>query len=254
MDSSLYIGIGVSYGGTVSGGSGLGFATLVSSQGNCGGGSWQCETVNTNSLPSSTSFQMAQCGLLICSSPTQIAYYDQNYGAIFYAVRVENGQGNCIGNQNWDCWVIDLGVGTPSGPISPGLALVVDTNGQPVILYQDFSEPLYANSVVKAAWPEANGNCGPNQNWRCVIIDSGYRSGTFANVGAALDAELVDGRIYAAYYDEGNGDLVLSYEPAPAATVTPTPTISLTNVPDPTPTTTPVPSTLNSVFLPLVRR
>ena len=236
IDAALYSGLGIAYSSTASG---LGYAVPVNGGGNCGDGQWACTTINANALPTATSLQMAHCGLLGCSSPAQIAYYDYLQGILMYAVRVENGQGNCPGNANWTCSLIEF-LSTPLNPVAPGLSLLV-VNDQPVIIYQDLDDQT--NSILKAAWPEADGNCGPHQDWRCVVVDSGARVGGFVDVGQALDAKVIDGRIHIAYDDADNGDLLLAYEPA---AVPPPPT--------PSPAPTPDPTAAYYLFLPSVMR
>lgn len=210
MDVSLLGAIGIAYNGF---GGFLGYAHPVNSGGNCGGGKWQCDSLDNGSAPG-TSLYMPRCLFLPCSTPTQIAYYDYVGQQIKHTVYVGGGQGNCPNNTNWRCSVIDS-VGQTANYGSLGISLVV-VGSQPVIVYQDLNDQ--ANSIVKIAWPQADGgNCGPNNSYVCAVVDDGARGGGFVSVGKALDAVVVDGRVHIAYYDANHGDLLLAFEPTPVS-------------------------------------
>jgi hypothetical protein len=204
-----YSGHGIAYAGL---GGFLGFARPANpGSGNCGGGAWNCEAVQTVN-PYGTSLQMARCGLISCSTQTQIAFYDYGAQQIKLAEWVGNNQGNCT-NKNWRCTTIDS-VGQTANYGALGLSLLIDGT-QPVIVYQDLNDQ--ANSIVKIAYPDSNGDCGPANTWRCEVLDDGARGGGFISVGSALDAEIIDGRLYVAYYDASHGDMLLAYTGGPAA-------------------------------------
>lgn len=210
MDVSLLGAIGIAYNGF---GGFLGYAHPVNSGGNCGGGKWQCDSLDNGSAYG-TSLYMPRCLFVPCSTPTQIAYYDYVGQQIKHAVYVGGGQGNCPNNTNWRCSVIDS-VGQTANYSSLGISLVM-VGSQPVIVYQDLNDQV--NSIVKIAWPQADGgNCGPNNSYYCTVVDNGVRGGGFVSVGKALDAVVIDGRIHIAYYDANYGDLLLAYEPAPVS-------------------------------------
>jgi hypothetical protein len=200
-------GMGIAFQGT---GPDLGFARRVASGGNCGS-TWRCSLIDF--VPAtSTAIAMARCGLLSCSTLTQIAYYDANAGLLKLASNVGDGQGNCTINNDWNCWVID-NVGKAAAYDTIGLSLVIDS-GTPCIIYQDHNDQ--PNSVVKITYPLVGGGCGPGGNWRCTVVDAGARGSGFVSVGRALDATVIDGRIHIAYYEANHGDLLLAYQPAPA--------------------------------------
>ncbi len=200
-------GMGIAFQGT---GPNLAFARSVASSGNCGS-TWLCSLIDF--VPAtSTAIVMARCGLLSCSTLTQIAYYDANAGLLKLATNVGDSQGNCTINSDWNCWVID-NVGKAGAYNTIGLSIVID-DATPYIIYQDHNDQ--ANSIVKMAYPLVGGGCGPGGNWRCTAIDDGSRDSGFVSVGRALDATVVDGRLHVAYYEANHGDLLLAYEPAPA--------------------------------------
>jgi hypothetical protein len=229
IDRHPYSGTGIAYGSI---GGHLSYAHAVTNGGNCGGGAWQCTSID-NVFVAGVSLLQARCGLLSCSTPTQIAYFDLYGQRLKLARFVGNGQGNCPQNNDWICSIIES-IGQYPADRLPGLSFVLD-GIIPKIVYQDFNDQ--PNSIVKVAYPVIGGGCGPGGSWHCRVIDDGARGPGFVSVGYSLDAAVIDGRLHVAYYEANHGDLLLAYEPAPA--------------PPPPP---PPPPVAYNVFLPFLER
>lgn len=231
IDRQQFTGLGIAYSAI---GGYLAFAHPVSSGGNCGSGLWICENIQPAGVVGS-SVQLARCGLLSCSTQTMIAYFDYISQQLRLVEYVGNNMGNCL-DKDWRCITIET-VGQTQNFDALGLSLLIKDN-EPVIVYQDLNDQ--ANGIVKVAYEDSNGNCGPNNSWRCDVIDDGFRGSGFVSVGKGLDAEFIDGLLHVAYHDASFGDLLMAVEGLPT--------------PPPPPPTPPPPTTSYTVYLPMARR
>lgn len=220
------------------------YAHTVESAGNCGGGSWQCETVE-NSLGSSdggTDLEMDPSG------KPAVSYYNVATGQVRIAYRVGNltGTGCNTGNGNWDCDTVET-----VGNITPVTALAFTESNTAILAYysENASAIRYAyNTTPRGAFTSQNiylvtnsrdldlvaregliaiafydydqknlvlarlvydhqGNCGLSGNFQCDIIDSA------GDVGSTLDLALSPSNLlYIAYGDDTNGDLKLAWQ------------------------------------------
>jgi hypothetical protein len=177
----------------------LKFTTKGGSVPNCGpgGNTWTCWTVDSvGDVGQYASFVRDQS-----SGIPHIAYYDATNEALKVAHLVLSG-GNCGPYNSWQCDEIDH-MGT--SPTHMGVSLALDSNGRPVIAYQQTSE--IGPAVLKVARPAAAlglpyGNCGPETpflTWQCETVDKG--SG-HTDAGAYVDLTLNDaGLVVIAYYE-----------------------------------------------------
>ena len=172
--------------------------------GNCGGGYWQCMTLDADGdVGRHASFHLRQGS----GDRNQIAYYDQTHGALKYAAFV-GSDGNCGGGA-WQCDEIDDALGISTDPV--GIALAVDAHNTPLIAYH--CPTCYCTALRAARHVGAGGNCGPSQDWQCDTIAS--NAGACHSLGEYVDLAFTayDGGIIG-YYDATAGDLLLAYQPA----------------------------------------
>jgi hypothetical protein len=178
-------------------------ANLGGFSGNCGpGNSWHCEMVDAT---------VQVGGFLSTNIDSQnfgIAYIDATTHSLRYADMVSSG-GNCSQVWlHWNCITID-DVGSQTQTNNG--ATIDQRNGEPLIAYNDLNDQ--SNNILKVAYPQAGGNCGPKADgkytWRCEVVDNGGGTknvGEFASlaVGPTSDATI-------AYYDASDGALKLAY-------------------------------------------
>jgi hypothetical protein len=191
---------------------GLQYISKISSGGNCLS-EWRCDKIEEGIYVDSVVLLQPSCQV-ICSSPVQIAYVENNNGRLKLATSVQSG-GNCgVDGQagKWQCDIIET-VGTT---LEDNLAMT-RFNGLPYIAYTDSDDQ--ANKVLKIAYPASGGNCGPTLNgagtWQCDTIDDGLRmvggSPFLHNVGLYPSLAINSaGVMYIAYYDSADGDLLLA--------------------------------------------
>lgn len=198
--------------------------------GNCGPTfNWSCSPIDTS----------ATVNGLISSHISK----DGNFLGVAYiagdtlrlAESVAFGTGNCGGaNKDYHCITIDS-VGSADSNQWMGVSLG-SFNGKPILAY---TSHLRGHSILKIAYPQENGNCGPLDKglklaWRCEIVDSGAN-----DVGFYPSLQIDDtGKIYIAHYDLTAGDLKyaisiglnntvtdtimglgISYTPSPSVTI-----------------------------------
>lgn len=207
--------------------------------GNCGlANDWSCfdldPSINVNGLISSYFSSTANY--------LGVAYIGND--ALRYAYAVPEGEGNCGSLYNeYECFYIDqVGTAPNNQFLATSLGLY---NGQPIIAYTDVDD--WAGAVLKIAYPQPGGNCGPldeNQQhtWQCETVDGGLGRNSLGFYPSLQVAS--DGHIHIAYYDDTAGNLRYAVSDTP---INPTPT--------PTATATPPPGALTPrVFLPLLAR
>jgi hypothetical protein len=155
-------------------------ASHIGSGGNCGPtNDWYCRSVHQAALDTGkyVSLVVEDSGL------AHIAYYNASDETLEYATWVGSG-GNCGFSSisikyEWQCeWIDDMGT-TLSPPM--GISIALDTDGYPIIAYQDASDDL-APAALKLARPHVVldpnivPNCGPQDLfhlWYCGFIDTG---------------------------------------------------------------------------------
>ncbi len=209
--------------------------TVNNFSGNCGpANDWDCSEIDaTTTVNGLISSYLSPAGDYL-----GVAYIGND--TLRYAYTVPEGQGNC-GSGFWyyQCLTIDsVGLAPNNQWMATSLGFY---NGQPIIAYTDTND--WAGAVLKVAYPQANGNCGPlNENqqytWRCEIVDGGEgRNSLGYYPSLQVDSE---GRIHIAYYDLTAGNLKYAFSDTPI---------------NPTPTATPPPGTLSPrVYLPMLVR
>lgn len=205
--------------------------------GNCGlANDWSCFDLD----PSIIVNGMISSYFSYADNYLGVAYIGND--ALRYAYAVPEGQGNCGSLYNeYQCVYIDQ-VGT--APNNQWLATSMGLyNGQPIIAYTDVDD--WAGAVLKVAYPQTNGNCGPydeNQQhtWQCETVDGGLGRGS-VGFYPSLQVDST-GSIHIAYYDLTAHNLKYALSEIPIE-------------PTPTPTATPLPGTLTPrVYLPLTTR
>ncbi len=116
---------------------------------------------------------------------------------LIYAHDVGTGGNSCAdygGSEYWQCDQILVG---PNIAADPNIALV--SGSSPRIAYYD---PGLKN--LNYAYPSGMmPNCGPSNDWRCVIIDARGDTGRFPSIA-------IDEARYIAYYDYMAGDLMMA--------------------------------------------
>ncbi len=243
------------------------YASYVGSGGDCGIGSaagkWECETVvsgantgmhtsldlTSNDAPYIAFYAISPGEMRVCnrtgtswacavidsagygfpslvldqSNRAHIAYYDEFSGMLRYAHYVGLGNGNC-GLNAYQCDPItNLGAG-----LSPvGLSLAMDSSDQPIIAYQNASDPL-GFSTLNIARPisahgQVAGNCGPVvgivPQWLCDTLDDATQDGGGGHlyeadyVSAAVDLTGLAAIAYYEYDDyHAEGRLKFAYQ------------------------------------------
>jgi hypothetical protein len=203
----------------------LKLARYLGSNGNCGGGKWQCDVIDAGADTGNfISLFVPKCYPASCNGLTSwIAYYDDGANRLKVAHYLGNNNGNCgFGSQAsaWQCDVIET-VGDQS---AMGVSLAV-VNGEPLVAYYDADDS--ANGRLKIAYPATGlGNCGPSNGlfntWQCDTVDNGVRGLVTHDVGRYASLAIGDGGLAViAYYDNTSDDLLLAYQaPAPSPTYT----------------------------------
>lgn len=170
--------------------------------GSCGSANnWECiqvdTTVTVNGLISSYAS--------VPDNVLGVAYIGNS--SLRYAYLVPQGQGNCgSGYFEFRCIVIDS-VGAADNNMWMAASLGF-RNGQPVIAYTDTNDRT--STVLKIAYPQTNGNCGPldlslRYTWRCEIVD-GSATGNDLGYFPSLQVDTQE-NIHIAYYDYTAGNL-----------------------------------------------
>lgn len=195
-------------------------ALAINAAVNCGEPlDWNCTTIDTASTVNGMMSAVV--------SPTQASLGVGYLGVAYigdtdlrYARLVSGSAANC-GNADlpMKCDVIDaVGAASNSQLMSASMALL---NGQPVIAY---TAHFRGATLLKVAYPQANGNCGPTtpggqHTWRCDIVDGGTHDvGYYPSL--KIDSS---GRIHIAYFDFTAGDLKYAVSELPPPPPTPTP-------------------------------
>ncbi len=143
------------------------WAEWIGPGGNCGDPSvWYCEPVaqlETDLIDLQPSLAISPEGM------DAIAYHDPATGFLMFATRLGDGTGNCGTLMNWDCETIDYR-GFDIGQ-NPSLHAPLYPGGAWWIVYDADSDAAVRLAISNA---DVTGNCGDDNNWRCVDIQSGY--------------------------------------------------------------------------------
>ena len=172
-------------------------ARINTGSGNCTFSNlWQCDAIDINST--------AAGGIAFLGDPQYpaVAYYDANTQ---YLMLADGHKGPC----NWTCiYIEDVGAQVND---NNDIALAM-RNGKYLIAYTYRVSP--SNTILKVAYPDPNGNCGPfaaggNQTWRCEVVDDG---GVTKNVGKFLSMGVTSSNVvYIAYSNDTDQTLKLAY-------------------------------------------
>jgi hypothetical protein len=143
--------------------SGLGYSWYVGTGGNCPGNTaWNCTTIEsiTGLLGYSSSLAFQSTGKPV------IAYKTSDMKLKVATYMGSPTPGSCSGDANWECEVIDTGLGSTSS--RPSLALKSDD--VPVISYLDSANhQLKLASVVFSGGTGCTGGSYPG-SWTCSVI------------------------------------------------------------------------------------
>jgi hypothetical protein len=165
--------------------------------GNCAfSNQWTCNEVDHNStVAGGVSFTFDQYH-------GAIAYYDSN---THYMIVATDAPGVC----DWTCtYIEDVGAQTNG---NHEIAIAV-RNGKYLVAYTYRKSP--SNTILKVAYPDPNGNCGPidagKKTWRCEVVDDG---GGTKNVGNFISMGVTPSNVvYIAYSNDTDGTLKLAYQ------------------------------------------
>ena len=175
----------------------LNYAARVGSGiGNCPlSNQWQCNEIDRNSLVA------GGISFLYTTTRSAAAYYDS---VTHYMIVANDTSGSC----DWTCtYIEDVGAQTTD---THGIAIAI-RNGKYLVAYTYRKSP--SNTILKVAYPDANGNCGPYiggvHSWRCEVLDDG---GGTQNVGKFISmAVSASNVVYIAYSNDTNQTLKLAY-------------------------------------------
>jgi hypothetical protein len=169
--------------------SGLGYSWYVGSGGDCpGNNAWSCTTIE--SIAGYASFIPS---LAFNTNGAPVIAYVTSTMVLKVAMYVGSGTGDCPGDTNWACQVIDRDLGILLG--KPSLAL--NSDGDPVISYND-----NADDQLKLATLVFFGGTGCTEStypgyWNCSVIDT------------ALDYDYIDSSLVL----ESDTQAAISYSP-----------------------------------------
>ncbi len=176
-------------------------ASPVTPGGNCGpGNTWLCQVVDNSADVGRYSSIALPIGLSFFGPG--IAYFDATNGSLKFAERT------CIIFPcKWNIWTVAAGgLGLTDGKFA---SFKYDSNGVAQIGYQ-VTTPSSAFLWYAHSLATTGGNCGVGTaagKWQCDPLDSGPGLGQYVSLG--LDGT----RPYIAYYDGGNADLKLAFQP-----------------------------------------
>ncbi len=179
-------------------------------EGNCGENEdWWCRVVDGDGLEGRSSDDVGKyssiafwkSGNVIGHWKLGISYHNATDYSLRYAVY------SCaLLTCEWSFTDIDTGIAF----INIGLytSLQYDFAGNPHIAYYSANSIAPDADVVKYATfvDNGSGDCGPDNDWACDVVDSGDGVGKYAS----LDLNY-EGQVYIAYYDQSAGDLKYAY-------------------------------------------
>ena len=182
-----------------------------SSSGNCGPPSsgWNCRTID----PAAHAYLSLDLDDAAWHQP-HIASYDGSH--LHYARPVGYGNGNCgyddiTQTYTWQCDQVDT-MGTAQH--TRDVSMVVDNSGFPIIAYHTYKQGgQFVTRGLQVARPAAafgvgNGNCGPQDGWRCERIPDSGHAGDYL----AIDVNR-SGLATVAYFDSDYfGSLRVAYQ------------------------------------------
>lgn len=191
----------------------LRLSMAVNTIGGCGpANDWDCSQVDTTTTVNGLISSYA-------SEPDNyigVAYIGND--SLRYAYMVQSGTGNCGSTYfEFRCVILDsVGTADNNQWMAASLGFF---NGQPVIAYTDTNDR--ASTILKIAYPQTNGNCGPldtalRHTWRCEVVDGSGSSGNDRGYYPSLQVDS-QGRIHIAYYDFALGNLKYAVTETPVS-------------------------------------
>ncbi len=163
------------------------YARYVGGGGNCGGGNYQCDIIDSGSGVG----QYASLALDGSGQP-RIAYYDGGNGDLWYA---QPGTiGNCGPGGTWGCRQV-----SSASDVGQYASLDVDNDNRPHIAYYDATN----GKLMYAVYGGAGGNCGFSGSWQCDEIATMGTQGTHPrtrDVSLAVDKAGLPIIAYSWYY------------------------------------------------------
>jgi hypothetical protein len=182
-------------------------SNYVGSGGSCpGNAAWDCTYIDKGSYWPGGSTSLA----MDASGTGRIAYFDlfDDPYDLHLATYVGSG-GNCTGNTEWNCQVVDGNLGGEGGYVS----LVLDSGGHAMISYAD-AEKLQLKLAFQV--PSGGSGCSTaSSTWNCMVIASFVHSPYVIN-SLALASD-TDARI--SLYDPDNGGVYYASVNLPTKTV-----------------------------------
>ncbi|MBI4043804.1 MAG: hypothetical protein HY393_03285 [Candidatus Diapherotrites archaeon] len=182
----------------------------VGTGGNCGPqGSWQCDVIDTLTLTPLLDNNPYLSLAIIFQGVPYISYIKPKPGGVpggdlRVAHKVGIFTGNCGPQNSWQCDLIK--------PLSNGKSTSITSYGsKPYVAY--IEEDVDANAVaLKIAYNVGvgvGGNCGPQNTWKCELIDADLYTNYNSNISLTVDPST--GIPYVSYYDPVNNDLKLAH-------------------------------------------
>jgi hypothetical protein len=161
----------------------LKYAVRVETDGNCGGGKWQCTIIDSSG-------QVGKYTSLVLDSGNKahISYYDDSNGNLKYAHEVASS-GNCGGGK-WQCTTVD----SSSHDVGEHTSIALDLSGYPQIAYEDES------------WGDLKYACMSASGWSISVV-SGDGSGSIHTGEDTSLAIGIDGIPRIAFHNESSEDL-----------------------------------------------
>jgi hypothetical protein len=162
-------------------------ATRVGSGGTCNNSDlWNCTEVRNGGKHTGEYLAF----VLGDNSLPHLAYRNENTDSLEWATWVGSPNGNCGPYMDsWQCeWIDDIGPGTSPA----GIAMETDSDGVPIIAYQDLESGYEDLKIARPQPPFVGGNCGPwssallEYTWLCETLEEGNLSHQAAYGGLSI--------------------------------------------------------------------
>lgn len=146
----------------------LSYAVEVGSGGNCGGGAWSCQVIDTWGPLYYWWPHPTRAGVSLALDPNDVPHISYGGSGLRYAHPVAAG-GNCGPANSWLCEIVRDNVFNAGNTV-----IRLDRQGRPHIAYVHRIfvcgigfHCTYLTNIGYAMRAGAGGNCGPNNAWGC---------------------------------------------------------------------------------------
>ncbi len=162
------------------------FATRTGPGGTCNNSDqWNCFEVRNGGQ-----FTGDYLAFVMAEGLPHLAYRNEHTDSLELATWVGSPNGNCGPyNDSWQCeWIDDIGPGTSPA----GIAMETDSDGNPIIVYQDLESGYEDLKIARPQPPFVGGNCGPwstgllEYTWLCETLEEGNLSHAEAYGGLSI--------------------------------------------------------------------